>query len=265
MLYYPQLTTGAIAQFPIKKRLIRRTAKTFASGASSLKLADADLSLAEWDLTYTGLSDAELQSMQDLFSVTRGRLLTFLFLDPTDNLLAWSESLTKSAWTKDPLLTLSEGVEDHAGSTRAVRLSNAGGAVQSLSQTVNVPGWYRYCFSLFVRSEVEFAFTLGLTNADGQPSASFEAIPEWRRHFFSAAIAGLAEDLTVRLELPAGAALECFGLQVEAQPGASPYKKTGENGGVYPAARFAEDHLTHTTNIQNDHDLRVRVISRADR
>ena len=73
----------------------------------------------------------------------------FVFLDPTDNLLRWSETLTSGVWQKDALLQLSAGVNDPVESTRATRVANTGLVSQELSQSVEAAGWFQYCFSVF--------------------------------------------------------------------------------------------------------------------
>ena len=59
--------------------------------------------------------------------------------------------------------------------------------------------------------------------------------------------------------LEAGATAEFYGFQVEAQSGASGYKKTTSRSGVHASASFAEDTLTRTTNGQDDNACVVRI------
>ena len=44
MLYFPQLLTGAVGQYPIQKRCLSRTVVNEAWGGTRLKLADPDAS-----------------------------------------------------------------------------------------------------------------------------------------------------------------------------------------------------------------------------
>ncbi len=52
--------------------------------------------------------------------------------------------------------------------------------------------------------------------------------------------------MTFGAQLGAGASVDLFGMQVEAQLAASDYKMTGAAGGVYSKARFASDQITVT-------------------
>jgi hypothetical protein len=61
------------------------------------------------------------------------------------------------------------------------------------------------------------------------------------------------------LELPAGAALDVYGLQAEPQAAASKYKAS-TMGGVYAGARLRDDALTFTTEDVNNHSATVNII-----
>src|ERR1035437_9312192 len=99
MLLYPQLSTGALSQFPVRKhRRLRTVVNTMADG-STIKLADPGATATEWQLNYSGLTDGELAVLQQFFRDAEGRLQGFTFLDPTANLLAWSDHLENVAWS----------------------------------------------------------------------------------------------------------------------------------------------------------------------
>jgi len=74
---------------------------------------------------------------------------------------------------------------------------------------------------------------------------------------------GSEESITFGIELGAGGSADLFGMQVEAQAGASGYKKTLSAGGVYPAARFLDDNLAVTADGPGQHSCKVRIHSRA--
>ena len=68
MLLYPQLTSGALAQFPIVKRRRQRTVVNTLADSTSIKLADPLGVVTEWDLRYAGLSDSEALVLQQFFA-----------------------------------------------------------------------------------------------------------------------------------------------------------------------------------------------------
>src|ERR1051326_4423620 len=95
---YPQLGSGALTQFPIVKVRRARTIINTAADGSRIKLADCAGSSMEWRLRYRGLSDAELQALAEFFTQAEGDLNGFTFVDPSANLLAYTEELNDEHW-----------------------------------------------------------------------------------------------------------------------------------------------------------------------
>jgi hypothetical protein len=118
MLYYPQLTTGSIAQFPVTRSVNMRTVANQLPSGFTIRMADTGAQKVQWRLVYSDLTDGERSSLESLFEASQGQLNTFTFLDPTDNLLMWSEDWTQAVWTPDPLLQVASGVEDPLGGQR---------------------------------------------------------------------------------------------------------------------------------------------------
>ena len=263
MLCFPQLFTGAVGQFPIVKQRLSRTVVNESDYGVTVKLADAAAAAAQWELTFETLSDDERAALTDLHSAVEGRLGAFTFLDPTDNLLVWSEKLDEPAWERNSLLTVTAGVADPDGGTRASRISSAGAGPLAIQQVVNGPGWFRYAFGLAVRSDLEQQIRLIRSTATQTHSALFPIGPAWRRILLSGKFDGSEESVTFGIELGAGGSAEVFEAQAEAQAGASGYKKTLSAGGVYPAARFVDDELTVTADGPGRHSCKVRIHSRA--
>src|SRR5262245_61681486 len=160
MAVYPQLASGALGQFPVRKQRRLRTVVNRAADGRTVRLQDPAAEVTEWQLTYTELNDAEAAALRAFFEECEGSLRGFTFVDPSANLLAWSEKLDEAVWTRGRLLTLTAGVADPFGGTRASRLSNTGAAAQSLSQTLNAPVEYTYCFSAYVRPAAPVTVTM---------------------------------------------------------------------------------------------------------
>jgi hypothetical protein len=255
MLVYPQLSTGAQGQFPITKRRVLRTVLNRASDSRAVKLPDSVGGRTEWTLEYAGLNDAEAQSLRDFFDLTEGTLETFTFLDPTANLLAWSDHLDDDVWTAAPLLALTPEIADPRGGTKGWRLSNPAGGAQSITQTLQVPGTFTYCVSLYARSETPVTANL-LLDTGRMPC---RIAGGWGRAVFSGTGTADAEAVLFGFEVPAGATIDVFGMQVEAQPGASPYHPSIV-GGVYPDARFRDDVLAMTAVSLGQHACTVNII-----
>jgi hypothetical protein len=262
MLSFPQLATGALAQFPIERRLIRRTIVNRMPDGTIVKLDDPMSTVIEWTLSYRGLADSERSAIENLFFETEGRLRPFVFLDPAGNLLRWSEDLTKPVWQKDGALQVTPEVSDPSGTGRGKRLINAGQGEQSLVQSVDAPGWLRYCFSAWVRSDVRTRVELSFSNADGAVAGENFVHDEWRLVSCSGEIPGSAEDIACRLAIGAGASIEVYGLQLSAQANADTSRRTYAQSGVYTDSHFGSDELHFTAEGIDDHAVTVRVVSR---
>ena len=154
MLYYPQLSGGAVSQLPVRQRSSIRTVSNEMLGGDTIRMADPNDGSRRWQLQYSGLTDAEWAPIEQLFEAAEGRLTTFTFLDPTDNLFMWSENWTNSVWTADPLLLLVSGIQDPMGASNAVQLTNTAQTTQRIMQSIAGASWFQYCFSVYVRSDV---------------------------------------------------------------------------------------------------------------
>jgi hypothetical protein len=251
---YPQLTTGALAQFPLGKRRQTRTVTNTAADGSSIKLADPNGWLTEWQLRYDGLSDTDLSALQAFFTTSEGSLNGFTFVDPAGNLLEWSEDFTNAVWGPGPFLACTGGVADPLGGTGAFLLTNSGEGVQSVSQTLNVPVTYVYSLSIYVRAAQTTAVTLLL----GSNRAAATAGPNWSRISFTGTGDSTATSVLAGIELPPGA-IDVFGPQVEAQAAPSAYQKS-TTGGVYQDARFGDDAFSFTTTDLNRHSATVNIV-----
>jgi hypothetical protein len=254
MLVYPQLGTGALSQFPVQKRRRLRTVVNAAADGSFVKLADPNGEHTEWSLIYAMLSDAEATALEEFFAAAEGRLNGFTFLDPTSNLLAWSDHLDNAVWIAGPLLAVTSGVADPAGGTNAWHVSNPGTGAQSIVQTISAPAGYLYCLSVYVRSVSPASVTLLL----GSQRANLAVTTDWTRVVLAASGDPLADSITFGLEFAAGSAMDVYGMQAEPQAGASVYKAS-TTGGVYENARLRDDVLTTTATGVNQHSCTVNI------
>ena len=255
MTVYPQLESGALSQFPVKKTRRVRTVVNEAADGSRVKLADPAVQVTEWVLRYTELSDEEATALRTFFSATEGTLNSFTFLDPAGNLLAWSEQLDTAVWQKDPQLSVTGGVTDPRGGAGAWRLSNHGGAEQSAGQTLASPGEYQYCWSAYVRSAT--ATSVRLTT--GSQSARRAVTSEWTRIAWASSGDARATSVRFAMEIGAGDEVEVYGPQVEAQTAPSGYKAS-TRGGVYEGAHLGDDSLTITSTDANRNSCTVKII-----
>ena len=247
MLAFPQLSSGAVAQLPLRRETRYRTLVNRMPDGSEIRVADVDYLAREWELALEHLSDAEWEAIHDLFAAAEGRLKTFLFLEPGENLLAWSEKFTEDVWEKSGI-SVTEGIGDPFGGTAASQVSGSG----TLSQTLAIPAQFRYAGSIWARTNQQGA-ALELRDGGGQLSAAaFAADGQWRRYSISTAWTVAVETVVFRVVAPGGD-VDIYGAQLEAQPAASDYKKTLQQGGVHPGARFSSDTLGDRATGPGEH------------
>jgi hypothetical protein len=255
MAVFPQLTSGALAQFPVKKSNQLRTVVNTMADGSVVKLADPGGVITEWQLQYSNISDAEAAALEQFFLSMEGSLNVFTFLDPTANLLAWSDQLTNDVWTADPFSGLTGGLTDPLGGTNGWTLSNSGEAPQGVYQTLNAPGGYTYCLSVYIQSATPG--TANLLLAGNQTNVAVGS--GWKRFAVTGQGDASANSITFGIQAPPGVSLNIFGMQVEIQPSASNYKST-TTGGVYPTAYFRDDSLGFTSTDVNHNSVTVNIV-----
>jgi len=254
MLVYPQLATGALSQFPVARRHTLRTLVNTAADGTVIKLADPGAETLEWQLNYAALSDAELATLQQFFCAAEGTLQTFTFLDPTANLLMWSDELSNENWDWEPFLSSTGGVADPTGGNNAWNIVNSGAAAQSLSQTVPAPAGYLYCFSLYAKSTTPATVTL-LVGSNRYPRT---VGANWSRIACTGSADATAGSVSFSVEFAPAAAADVYGFQVEPQACPSLYKAS-TRGGCYQGARLRDDSLSFTTLDVNCHAATVNI------
>lgn len=259
MLYFPQLITGATTQLPCTKRVLQRTVVNQPAGGAPVKLFDPGACAVQWEMQLRGLAQEEWAAVDALFDAVEGRLGAFLFLDPFGNLLTWSESLDAAVWTKDAGVQLSSGAAGPAGTGRATRLTNTGAGDQGIRQTVNVPGSFQYCLSVWARSAAPTRARLFMTSGGDTASQVFKTSTTWRRLEFSKPPGATATGVTFGALVEAGSEVELFGPQAEPQAGASQYKPTTTHSGVFSNAYFLDDELRMTSSAPGEFSCTVRI------
>jgi hypothetical protein len=262
MLYFPQLLTGALVQYPISRTVSWRTILNTLPGGSTVKSRSEEGARISWDFVLEGLSDSERSEVEGLYVAADGAYRDFTFLDPCDNLLSWSGDMTKPVWVCDPLLTVTGGAQDVFGGSTAARLANHGPLLQALGQAVFGPGQYRYCFSMYGRALAGVQLNMVMKTSSSQVEVSKSLTGEWSR-LVIAGIPGTAdESVTFQICLDPGSVIEICAPQVEAQPSPSPPKTTHAISGVYPSTHFVDSELMFTTDAPGLHSVRLKLESR---
>jgi hypothetical protein len=209
---------------------------------TTISLADTSANYLRWKLSLQDLADQEAISFTNFFAATQGQLQPFLFLDPTANLLVWSQDFTQSAWVS-PGITFDSAVADPFGGTGAVRAHNQTTATLSVLQQTQIPASIQTCFSLYMRSDTPLQTALAQSVDSQSQTVSAGVTTVWQRFYVSGVFTGVTDSLRYVIQVPAGTSIELFGPQVDAQVTPSRYIATAGSSGVYPNARFDADHI----------------------
>jgi len=243
-LYFPQLVSGAVAQYPIRKMKLARTIKNVLPDGTMILYPDPDAAHLIWELSYNNLSTLEVEAIQAHFNKCIGRFHAFTFIDPTDNMLLSSSDLRTVAWQTSSLINITPGAVDPNGGSSAFTVTNTGQASQVISQTLAVPANYRYCFSLYVNSDEASSITLVRSGNSTEERTSAPVNPTWSRIASSGQLTDPGAVFTVAISLAAGQRVELYGVQLDAQMSPSRYRPTAQTAGIYPNAHWAADELT---------------------
>ena len=245
-LFYPQLTSGSLAQYPLRKTRITRTIKNVLPDGSLILLPDFGAARMAWQLDYTHLSFADIQLLESHFQACKGPLSAFTFIDPTGNMLRSSADLTAVDWQTSNLLQIQKSTPDPFEGTTAQTVTNYGQNVQELTQDMRVPANYQYCFSFYAMAVEQTSLTVFRRGPNSEQSNQLNIYPGWTRLVSEGRLNDSGSILTVGIGLAAGQRIGVFGMQVEAQVSPSRYQPTARTGGVYTNAHWATEQLEIT-------------------
>ena len=261
MLYYPQLSSGVLAQYPVAKQISYRTVMNTLPDGRTIAMSDLGGAFVVWQLTYSGLSDTEWDAIEQLFIQAQGSYGTFTFTDPAGNLLAWSEDPTQAVWEKDPLITVAGGFADPLGGSGAAQITNGAQAAQGLRQNIAAASGYQYCFSMYLRGDTPVSLQVALSSASGQITQTANVGTEWSRITLPGNLGGADDNVSFGIELAAGVRVYAFGFQAESQLSAGLYRPTTNQGGVYSSSRFGMDELRRVATGPNQNGAQVTILS----
>ena len=230
-------------QYPFRKtRHLRTIVNTLADG-TILAVPDASSGRLKWELIYQDLSPADLSLLQTHFTQCSGPWRPFVFIDPTDNMLSDSSNLAAASWQLGSNVTVQAGAAGPTGASSAFVVTNNGQMAEQVSQTLTVPAWYQYCFSVYIQSAT--ASEIGLIRqADTRQTDTLPITTSWTRLITSGQLTTQLTSYTVAISLSPGQQITLFGPQLEAQIAPSQFRPTLGSGGVYPNAHWSVNTLT---------------------
>ena len=84
MTAFPQLKTGAVAQYPIVRREeFQNQTVRFVDGTDQ-RYRDAGAARRRWEIQLSGLDEKELAAIEEFFVANQGAYGSFAFADPWD-------------------------------------------------------------------------------------------------------------------------------------------------------------------------------------
>lgn len=250
-LIFPQLSSGAFAQYPIRKVSTIRTVKNILADGSMLVAADPGAGQLVWTLSYVNLPSTDRSALLSHFEACGGPLRAFTFLDPTDNLLAYSADLTQPVWITPTGVTIQAGLPDPFGGSGAFIVINTGAATQEMVQTLAAPVGFQYCFSVYAASAINGTCALIRTSPNAQETNVCQIAPNWTRISSSGVLNDTGTSLSVAISLAAGQNVTLYGPQLEPQFAPSRFRPTYSNAGVYPNAHWGVSELVFTAQAPN--------------
>jgi hypothetical protein len=253
-LFFPQLASGALAQYPIQKTRAVPTIRNVLPDGNLILASGLDFnprsSRMAFQLTYTDLDITDMQALKAHFQACLGPFRAFTFVDPTDNMLVSSSDLSAASWQRGAIQIIS-GAVDPDGGNQASILTNVSQASQQIVQTLAVPANYQYCLSAYIASAQPQTVTLSRTGTKTSNSTTLAIGPTWTRVVSSGRLNDAGTSLTSGVILMPGQQVTVYGIQLEAQLQPSRYRATGNTGGVYASAHWAVNELAVVAQAPN--------------
>jgi hypothetical protein len=84
MATFPQLKTGAVAQYPATKSIRFQNQTVRFLDGSEQRYRDAASALHQWVIQLSELDESEMTAFEQFFETNQGRFVSFTFTDPWD-------------------------------------------------------------------------------------------------------------------------------------------------------------------------------------
>lgn len=262
MLFFPQLRSYGLVQFPFSRQESFRVVRATTPSGLVHKYFDSAARSSSWHLQLAGLTDSERLAIHNLFVSVRGSLDYFTFLDPFENLLAYSEDFSEACWDVTAGTILAPNQVDPLGTSKAFRCTNLTDASGDVGQNLQIAGWFMYTFSIWIRSTAPASKVDLVFGPPSDPqSQSFAVDQTWTRLQFSGRAESLEREIVAAIRLQPHSEIDIFGSQLEPLPNATPYKLSTARHGVHTKCRFADDEITWKTVGVNSHSTEFTLIS----
>jgi hypothetical protein len=195
------------------------------------------------------ITDAELVALRDFFEDRNGRLEEFIFLDPSGNLVKYSEDFANVDWTKTNLSLGALTTDPYNGSLAyPITATTSDGFMSAPVLPAGDASGFVLTASAWVKPQspgqtLEIGFTDGGGSVLGSRTWQITTVGRWYRIHYTHTLASAA---AVRMKLGGfstwnATTIHVFGVQVVALPAEGGYVKSPACYGYRPKCRFDMD------------------------
>lgn len=220
-----------------------------------------DRPLGVFDISYSAITDAEVDVLHAFFVSMRGRWGEFSYLDPHGNLVPASENFADASWALQDV-NRTPGQADPFGGAQATRITATGaGPLQctvlpgggASGFVLNASVWAK---AASAGQQLTVAF---LDSGNSVLSSTTRTLPNglWVRAEHAAT---LTTNSPIRARMSGMTDVMLFGAQCVPAPGPGGYMKTPGKRGLYPKCRFDQDTFQPRYAGPNQNSLKLAIV-----
>jgi hypothetical protein len=266
-MIFPAINSNGIrAHYPNEVSFEHLTNATDLASGKRYSASWRNAPLSRFTLNFAGLIDNEVSVLRGFMANCHGRYATFQYVDPTGNLLQYSEDFTQAPWVK-ACTVVSAGLLDPFGGTTGSTLAGDGSGNSSISQVVFIdPGVAGSisCFSVYLQG-IGSGMTIPVSATNGVDTVSklVTIVPGvWKKVFLQLTF-GTSGSITVGIggsyAWTGTSYIGIFGPMFSLTKGDAPYLRTPEFYAVHPICRFDQDALDIQYQGPNQTDVTVKI------
>lgn len=282
------LSTGAIARYPLSVKSSFATRTNEFADFSRQTFAQLATPLSEWVLNLSLLQDSEANDYREFFELMQGSATPFVFIDPSDNLFTNSEELemhSSGPWvwegasttvaivnTADPFAVQSNRVRQanllssQSGAVYQEVLVAPGGTGESRTKgiTFTVSGYLQKPASggissvnIFIEGTDQSEYTQTVCTL----GSGWQRFSVTHQFALTNPVAGIAAGI---IAASGSGLVNIFGMQLECNGVASPYKRRQAYSGFHPKCYFKTDEFSKLVSEYNINAIQQLTIQESN-
>lgn len=254
--YFPQITGGVMTSLPYTSKYSYKTDTGDMPTGKRYVWKWRPNALGTFNIVLTGITDAELATVQNFFYAAEGRLKTFQLMDPGGNLVRYSDDFSQAAWIKTASVGAAQ--QDPFKGNLATRIGTGN------LETVVLPDGdalgYVFTVSAWVKAVgTGTSVVLGFSAPTNQTTTWELTQGVWTRVIHTSTFVSSNAPATALFSV-FGGSVDMFSCQCVPMPGPGPRLLTPGNDGLRAKCRFDSDDLVVTYNGKNDNSVTLPVV-----